>query len=270
MKTRYVFLVFLGILIISYLSNASLTENDASQQIKRKIQAKPTLRIIDEPVIKEFSIVPNFWIRGQSGNIRVNWQVEPISGGSHITQITITKGGGSGPDINYSTTTAPFAGIDMPIAQTAPAGSSTYVLSATNEANRIKTLTATLEVGTVNTLRENLLIQGVHFNPTEVPEGADPYDFLVTVVNRSDRIFQGINIYIDWILPILGARLKAEKSVTINPEAQTYTLRMEGLGTTPAGHFRISLKTAGESILSELADLEVVRTVRYYDIGLRR
>lgn len=270
MKTRNVFLVLLGILIISYLSNASLMEDDASQQIKRKIKAKPKLLITDDPVIKEFSIVPNFWISGQSGNGRVNWQVEPISGGSRITQITITKGGGSGPNINYSTTTAPFAGIDMPIPQTAPQGTTTYVLTATNEANRIKTATATFEVGTINTLRENLNIQGVNFNPREVLEGSGPYDFRVTVVNRSDRIFQGINIYIDWVRPILGSRLEAEKSVTISPEAQTYTLRMEGIGALPAGHFRISLSTAGESILSRLADLEVVRTVKYYKIGLRR
>jgi len=199
MKTK-ILIVLLTILFISSLIYAQ-TQIKGGEIQRGTPQIQRGTQISDEPVIREFSLNPTFWLQGQSGEITFSWRVEPSPGGTPITRITITKTSGNGPAINFSSSDSQGQ-YKLTIPSSLGQGRTTYALTAVNQAGRTKTQTVDFEVNTLDNLRTQISITDVRSNPVEFvksggfsPEGSPtPADFTITVNNRSGVTISGVKV----------------------------------------------------------------------------
>ena len=151
------------ILIILLTSLCIFSLIYAQPQIKREEiqrsapQQQRGTQISDEPVIREFSLNPTFWLQSQSGEMTFSWRVEPSPGGTPITRITITKPSGNGPVINFYSSDL-RGQYKLTIPSSLGQGRTTYALTAVNQAGRTKTETVDFEVTTLDNLRGQISI----------------------------------------------------------------------------------------------------------------
>jgi hypothetical protein len=239
MKTK-ILIVLLTILFISSLIYAQ-TQIKGGEIQRGTPQIQRGTQISDEPVIREFSLNPTFWLQGQSGEITFSWRVEPSPGGTPITRITITKTSGNGPAINFSSSDSQGQ-YKLTIPSSLGQGRTTYALTAVNQAGRTKTQTVDFEVNTLDNLRTQISITDVRSNPVEFEStlfgmaAPTPADFTITVNNRSGVTISGVKVVMQTcgVASPFGGALCGEghgsyktvlQNQTIRPGINTFTFR---------------------------------------------
>jgi len=268
MKAK-ILIVLLTILFISTLIYAQ-TQIKGGVIQKGAPQQQRGTQISDDPVIREFSLNPTFWLQGQSGEMTFSWRVDPTPGGTPITRITITKTSGNGPAINFSSSDS-RGQYKLPIPSSLTQGRTTYALTAVNQAGRTKTETVDFEVTTLDNLRGQITITDVRSNPVEFENtlwgGAapTPADFTITVNNRSGVTITGVEVKISDCGGLGDCGIHhdtiALHNQTIRPGINTFTLRAN------AGRrkiVRLTLQRDFDWIASRELNMVESRKVIYY------
>ncbi|MDH4230571.1 MAG: hypothetical protein OEW04_00905 [Nitrospirota bacterium] len=157
-------------------------------------RVKEPVRIPAYPRIREFSLTPNVWLTGETGNITFRWRVEPGPGGSPVRSVAITRKSGYGPAISYSG--GPAGGLhalDIPSASLVPEGRTIYTLTATDEKGATSTKTAVLEAKSMSSVRGDISLVTLTTEPAEISEDS-PFTFILQLNNRSGVRVPGVNI----------------------------------------------------------------------------
>ncbi|MCX7927021.1 MAG: hypothetical protein N2606_02670 [Candidatus Omnitrophica bacterium] len=249
--------------------------NTSSQSIptpqvptSERIPRDTIVNISDEPQIRNFSVIPSaLFIAGSpqlvvpTRNVVLRWAVEPGSGGSRISSITISKASGAGPNINVRTSDL-IGTYSLEIPSSISVGTIVYTLVATNE----KARTATKSVQ-LNIRRLNISIPDVRLNPASVVVGHN-CEIQMAIINNSLTL-PGFNIY------VLGTR--EDSSRTRNPYVSliNHTLNLGANRiNTPIRHglysgegaLIVEVEYQGQIIASRRIALER-RTTEAYSIG---
>lgn len=192
------FLISLTLFLIMGL-NSSFAQPRIQQRIQPSSQQNVTQAqgiqraIRDNPVIREFSLNPSYWLAGNSGSATFRWRVESAPGGSSIARVTITKTEGNGPTVNTSSSN-PSGEWIINIPSSIGAGRTTYALTAVNQAGNTSTATVILDVVSLDVLKEKISIT-LQTIPVEYPgiQGTS-CEYIIRVDNRSDITFSGVEV----------------------------------------------------------------------------
>lgn len=230
---------------------------------------KPAQRVTiqDNPVIKEFSINPSFWLAGQSGNAIFRWRVEPTPGGTNITRVTITKTDGTGPRVSVSSSNS-SGQYTLSIPSSIREGRSVYALTAVNQAGNTSTSTLNFEVTTLDALREQISITYFSSSPAEIPGDSSSFDYIVRINNRSQVTVSGVDLLISWSIPFGGMGEEALSDQIIRPGNNEYRIRSHHkLHSWMIPYINVVYKD-GESVANARGKVEVTRTVYYFRLKL--
>jgi len=201
-KTIYIMLVFL--ILFMYLFDCSAQEGKKGtgrKTIDKTVPSnvsgklKPVLEAT--PDIGMFVLEPSAMVCGSGYRpvrIIVRWATQSGFIPSPVTSINIKKTKGSGPELDYTTTTSTQGeyGIDIP--QDTPPGEIVYTLTATNEQGRSNTAIAVFQVKSLFEVTQNIDLKQLSVADSAsgiAIEGAG-FDMNVVIDNRNNLDIMGL------------------------------------------------------------------------------
>lgn len=163
--------------------------SDASGKLKPILEATPEIGM--------FSLEPAVMVCGSGYRpvrIILRWATQSGFVPSPIVSINIKKTKGSGPELDYTTTTATQGEYGVDIPQDTPPGDIVFTLTATNEQGRSNTAIAVFQVKSLFEVVQNIELKqlGVADSVSGVAIEGSGFDINAVIDNRSNVDIVGL------------------------------------------------------------------------------